>query len=132
MKRRPISAPELFGDSPPATAPRAGVRPMAERIREIYRPPANVSIADRNATAPEARTVDAVELTARQDRAQARVLREWAESLEAAQRAGDWSTVGLVRAGLRASAVILEEGAGDAGRLSAALARAATDGAAGA
>lgn len=130
MKRRPVSAPELFGDSPPATAPRT-VRSMAERIREMYTPPANVSIADRNATTPEARTVDAGELTARQDRAQARVLRTWADSLEAAQRAGDWSTVGLVRAGMRASAVILEEGAGDAGRLSAALARLAADGAGG-
>lgn len=132
MKRRPISAPELFGDSPPAAAART-VRPMSDRIREMYTPPANVSIASRDEPPKrEVPTVDAAELTARQDRAQARVLREWAESLEAAQRARDWSTVGLVRAGLRASAVILEEGAGDAGRLSAALARAAADGAAGA
>lgn len=123
MSRKPIDAPTLFGASPPATV--RTVRPMAERIREMYTPSANVSIAQPEA--PAARpTVNAVELTARQDRAQARVLRTWAEALEGAQRSGDWSTVGLVRSGMRASAVILEEGAGDAGRLTAALASASS------
>lgn len=66
---------------------------------------------------------DARAINARLDRTQARIMRRWAEDLKRAQAAGDWRAVALVVTGLEVSALVLEDGAGDAAALSASLER---------
>ena len=100
--RRPVETLALAFDNPKGevgsfAGASAGVRPMSERIKEMYTPPANVTIAE-----PEAAEVDAalrvrLRSTLRElaelDRAQAAALHSVAVDLLAARDAGDWSKV---------------------------------------
>lgn len=96
------------------------VTSATQRQRELYAAPANATIAQREAEAVRP-TVETKAALARLDRAQAALMRAWWRDLDRAQRAGDWRGVAIVRAGLEASAVVLEECAGDAGKLAEAL-----------
>lgn len=105
-----------------AASRKAGPVTSAEqRQRELYRAPANATIAQREAEAVRP-TVSTTEALARLDRSQAAIMRGWCADLERAQRAGDWTAVAAVRTGLHATAVVLEECAGDAALLGAGLA----------
>lgn len=94
--RRPADSLPLVFDPPKAevgsfeAAP--GVRPMAERIKEMYAPPANVTIATPE-PALRVRLRSSLRELAELDRGQAVELRAIAGELVAAKDVGDWSKV---------------------------------------
>lgn len=97
------------------------VTSATQRQKELYAAPQNVTLADGAARTTPSVTMSTTAALARLDRAQAALMRAWGADLERAQRLGDWRGVASVRAGLEASAVVLEECAGDAGKLAEAL-----------
>lgn len=93
--RRPSPTLALAFDNPKVgsfeRAP--GVRPMTERIAEIYTPPSNVTIAEAPALPRVPPTRSTLAAIAEADRAQASILRAVVAELVAAKDAGDWSRV---------------------------------------
>ncbi len=70
-----------------------GVRPMTERIAEIYTPPANVTIASAPTPALARRLRSTLRELAAADREQSAILRAVVVELLAAKDAGDWQAV---------------------------------------
>lgn len=94
------------------STPKGPVRPMTERIAEIYTPPAHVSIATGpdGAAAPKPPALVSVR-TARADalHGEADALRTWGTALLRAEMQGDWAAVAKVREDIAAAALGLDE-----------------------
>jgi hypothetical protein len=92
-------------------APKGPVRPMTDRIKEIYAPPANVSIAQgpEGAAKPSVVLVSANQERVDALRGEADALRIWGTDLRRAELAGDWAKVAAVREDIAAAALGLDE-----------------------